>query len=505
MRLFLALATATVLLGGCFKTELEDGTIRCSSVRGKECPSGYYCAGDLFCWQMGHGPGDLAMPVVVVDMSQPPTPANTLTLSIGAIGAAKGTVSSSPAGINCTSNCSGNFDVGAMVTLTATPDKGFLFRGWSGDCTGLGTCTVTMDAAHAVTATFTAYNYMFVLSSRLAPSMIGGLTGADMKCNAAAGAAGLPGNYKPWLSTTTVNAKDRFANVQSWIRVDGLPFAASVTTLIQGKILYPPFLTETGATLTPSTDYVWTGTGSDGTVNGTNTCGDWATTAGKGMLGTLLPSPGLNPTAWSAYSLSADCAVSAGNMLHLYCLGTDLNNPLVINTPSRKAFVVLAANFPGTNGIAIADKACADAGANAHLDGSFKALLATENMSALSRFHTGADSLPWARPDGVLIANAAADLATGKLIAPLNETADGSPLSLYSQVWTGSQGLPGTDANSGFTCKGAGGDWTSTSATQPPGGAYGLVGPLDKTFFYIGMSVCSAPPSSQIYFYCLQE
>jgi hypothetical protein len=470
----------------------------------KECPTGYYCASDLFCWQTGHGPNigpDIGMPAVV-DMSQA-APTNTLTLSIGTIGPAKGTISSSPAGINCTSNCSGSFDATSTVTLTATPDSGFLFRGWSGDCSGLGTCMVKMDAAHNVTATFTAYNFMFVLSSKLAPSTIGGLTGADMKCNTAATAANLPGNYKAWLSTAApaVNAKDRFPNAQSWVRPDGLPFAASIANLTQGKVLYPPFLTETGATLA-ATEIVWTGTAGDGTADGTNTCGDWATTNGKGRFGVLSP-PAFNPqTAWTGYNVSADCTNSAGNMMHLYCLGTDLNNPLVIDTLSRKAFVTPVGSFPGMNGVAIADTACATSGAT--FGGSFKALLATENASALSRFDTGPNSLPWARPDGVLIAKNAADLATGKLIAPFNEQSDGTAVTGIF-AWTGSEGLPGTDSNTGYTCKGTSGDWTSTANTQS--GAFGLIGTLDKTFFFYnnGLAMCSQPPSLQTDVYCLQE
>jgi hypothetical protein len=43
-----------------------------------------------------------------------------------------------------------------MVTLTATPGGGSTFAGWSGDCSGTGTCQVTMSAARSATATFTA-------------------------------------------------------------------------------------------------------------------------------------------------------------------------------------------------------------------------------------------------------------------------------------------------------------------------------------------------------------
>jgi hypothetical protein len=43
---------------------------------------------------------------------------------------------------------------GTVVTLTARVTGNRVFAGWSGACTGTGTCTVTMNADKAVTATF---------------------------------------------------------------------------------------------------------------------------------------------------------------------------------------------------------------------------------------------------------------------------------------------------------------------------------------------------------------
>jgi hypothetical protein len=40
--------------------------------------------------------------------------------------------------------------------LTATPAAGSTFTGWSGSCSGTGTCSVAMSAARAVAATFAA-------------------------------------------------------------------------------------------------------------------------------------------------------------------------------------------------------------------------------------------------------------------------------------------------------------------------------------------------------------
>ena len=77
------------------------------------------------------------------------------TLSVLASGAGSGSVTSSPAGIDCPSTCSASFDQGTGVTLTATAAAGSTFAGWSGGgCSGAGSCHVTMSAAESVTATF---------------------------------------------------------------------------------------------------------------------------------------------------------------------------------------------------------------------------------------------------------------------------------------------------------------------------------------------------------------
>ena len=69
-------------------------------------------------------------------------------------GTGSGTVTSSPAGINCGADCSAPYDPGTVVTLAAAPAAESSFVGWSGACTGTASCQVTMDAAMAVTATF---------------------------------------------------------------------------------------------------------------------------------------------------------------------------------------------------------------------------------------------------------------------------------------------------------------------------------------------------------------
>ncbi|MHB8797913.1 MAG: InlB B-repeat-containing protein [Thermoanaerobaculia bacterium] len=77
------------------------------------------------------------------------------TLRVAKSGSGTGSVASNPGGISCGSACTFDFTHGAVVTLTAVPDAGSTFTGWSGGaCSGTGTCAVTMSSAQAVTATF---------------------------------------------------------------------------------------------------------------------------------------------------------------------------------------------------------------------------------------------------------------------------------------------------------------------------------------------------------------
>ena len=81
-------------------------------------------------------------------------------LNVSKEGQGSGTVTSNFPGIDCGSNCSSNFDYGEFVTLTATPNYGSFFSGWTGsECFGIGTCTLKMDRNKTVTAIFTKLSY----------------------------------------------------------------------------------------------------------------------------------------------------------------------------------------------------------------------------------------------------------------------------------------------------------------------------------------------------------
>jgi len=78
----------------------------------------------------------------------------TYALGVTRAGTGSGTVTSNPAGISCGATCSASYTSGTSVTLTAAAATGSTFGGWSGACTGTGSCIVTMTAARSVTATF---------------------------------------------------------------------------------------------------------------------------------------------------------------------------------------------------------------------------------------------------------------------------------------------------------------------------------------------------------------
>jgi hypothetical protein len=111
----------------------------------------------IFMGWSGACSGTTATCTVLVDAAKSVTASfqgQGFALTVTKAGSGTGTVTSDPAGIDCGATCGANYPDGTMVTLTAAPDAGAVFSGWSGACTGTGSCVVTMSAAKSVTATF---------------------------------------------------------------------------------------------------------------------------------------------------------------------------------------------------------------------------------------------------------------------------------------------------------------------------------------------------------------
>jgi hypothetical protein len=78
---------------------------------------------------------------------------------VGILGGGSGTITSTPAGISCGSDCDESIPYGTGNTtleLTATASPGSTFVKWSGDCSGASsTVTVMMNSRRTCTAIFT--------------------------------------------------------------------------------------------------------------------------------------------------------------------------------------------------------------------------------------------------------------------------------------------------------------------------------------------------------------
>lgn len=121
----------------------------------------------------------------IVAMSAPRTVIATFSLAqvgltVKEAGSATGTVTSSPAGIECGSKCQASFDKGTTVTLSGIPGPKAEAVQWSGcdSVNGEDKCLVAMSGAKEVTATFN-------LGSQLTVSKAG--TGAGTVTSTPAG------------------------------------------------------------------------------------------------------------------------------------------------------------------------------------------------------------------------------------------------------------------------------------------------------------------------------
>jgi hypothetical protein len=116
-------------------------------------------AGSTFAGWSGSGCSGTGTCKVTMSAAKEVTATFTLEthlLSVTKKGTGTGTVTSSPAGINCGSECSAAFNHGTAVTLTGAPGAKTKAVAWSGcdSVNGENKCLVTMSTAKSVTATF---------------------------------------------------------------------------------------------------------------------------------------------------------------------------------------------------------------------------------------------------------------------------------------------------------------------------------------------------------------
>ena len=140
-------------------------------------------------------------------------PVTSFNLAVTKNGTGTGTVTSSPAGINCGTTCSSNFNSGASVTLTPAAAAGSTFAGWAGACTGTAACTVSMTQTRAVTATFNSSTATFGLVVTRAGTGTGTVTStpAGISCGATCSA-----NFASGTSVTLAAAPAAGSAFAGW-------------------------------------------------------------------------------------------------------------------------------------------------------------------------------------------------------------------------------------------------------------------------------------------------
>ena len=214
---------------------------------------------------------------------------------------------------------------------------------------GCGGSSARTDAAAGPDDATAASSFSFFITSagnpsggdfRRTPADTDGLAGADEFCRAEAAAA-VPASadrqWRAYLSTDAVNAKDRIG-AGPWFNHAGVMIAASVAALhdpAQNKIDKTTGLTASGATVpgrgdTPNQHDILTGSTAAGISNG-NHCASWTSSAASGATAQLghfdRMGGGTDPTSWNSAHASQGCAEASfpptGGRGSLYCFAAD--------------------------------------------------------------------------------------------------------------------------------------------------------------------------------------
>jgi hypothetical protein len=366
----------------------------------------------------------------------------------------------------------------APKTQTATGAAGGPAGAGSG-ASGVAGANALGGSAPADTAA--SPRYVFISSMAYPGGALGGLDGADAKCQDLAEAAGLPGSYRAWLSDPTGSPSTRFLRGGGPFRlVDGSLVAKSWAELTSGPLHHAIDLTETGGAppvtsacgWAPEVPVVWSDTRTDGTLLSADlACGSWNDeTTGRPACG-LVPSQ----LQWSDVGNGGSCSSPGA----IYCFeqegpvrgddGADANGA-VAGAPSGcetgacatgpKTVFVTSETYAGDlGGLAGADAKCQARAKAAGLSGVYLAWLSDYFDWPARRFSRAGS--PYRLVDGSVVADDWSSLTSGALRHAIDRTEVGeAPAATDTpcgglSVWTNTQtdGSLETEANS---C----GDWT---------------------------------------------
>ncbi|MDO8429119.1 MAG: DUF1554 domain-containing protein [Candidatus Daviesbacteria bacterium] len=139
--------------------------------------------------------------------------------------------------------------------------------------------TPTSTTAPTTTSTPLPIKRVFI-TSLLYNGDLGGLDGADLKCQARAQMTLLRGTWKAWLSDGTTHAVARFTRTNQYRLIDGTPIASSWNDLTDGTIANYINMDQWG--FSPVRHNAWTNTTSGGYIierQANKNCDNWTSSA----------------------------------------------------------------------------------------------------------------------------------------------------------------------------------------------------------------------------------
>ncbi|MEO6323517.1 MAG: hypothetical protein ABIT01_13440 [Thermoanaerobaculia bacterium] len=217
-----------------------------------------------------------------------------------------GSIANLPTGTSCGASCA-TYNTGTSVALTPTASAGYVFSAWGGNCSGSGSCNVTMSAARAVSATFIP---LFNLTVTTAGSGTGSVANSPTGTSCGTGCA----TYSSGTSVTLTATATAGSAFTGWSGGDAVAAGCNSTAPCTLAMTSARAVTATfviGYNLLTSTG--GNGSGTIGNAPAGISCGTGCATYNSGTVVTLTPAPGAfsNFTSWSGACTGAGpCSVT---------------------------------------------------------------------------------------------------------------------------------------------------------------------------------------------------
>lgn len=337
---------------------------------------------------------------------------------------------------------------------------------------------------------------------------LGGLTGADSKCQTRADAVNLGGNWKAWLSDSNTSASSRlFHSNDPYKLINNTVIANNWADLTDGNLAAKININEFGQLMDIFHGYyVPTNTAEDGTAvpgdwYGSRDCYNWS--RGNNSYGSIGGNTDFTDRNWTN-GISASCS----SLTPLYCFEQPLTptstptpippTPTPTNTPTpipptltptltpvptaSRVFVTSTGYNGNLGGLSGADSKCQTRANVVNLGGIWKAWLSDSTTSASSRLKHSA--LPYKLLDGTIIANNWTDLVDGYLASYIDRNEFGQKLTAYYYVMTNTYSN-GAIAPTNWSCS----NWSSSTSINISVG--GDTGSVDGSWTLVSSSGCN--------------